>query len=296
MEPSNNFLLNAHKRKILGSKILYEVVQFVYREIRESIAILKLILASRKPFEGNSETNIIISLTSFPARIKYAWIPIETMFLQDTSFWKVVLVLSEEEFPDRQLPYRIRQQQMRGLEILWTQQNYRSYKKLLPTREAYPDAVIVTIDDDIFYEPQMLSKLLAASQKYPDAIIGYRGWIVTSDKNGLRPYIEWPEATPDTPPNQVFLTNGAGTLFKPDLLPNELLLDWQLASQLCPTGDDIWFWAVAKKAGVPLYCLGNHHLHCVRRQKSTPALETINRLGGQNDMQLRSVCNYFNFY
>ena len=279
-------------RLIPQNSLLFRALRFLYRESKETVKILKLILASRKPFQSHPDTNVIVSLTSFPARIKYAWIPIETMFLQDTLFWKVVLVLSEEEFPDKLLPYRIRQQEKRGLEILWTKSNIGSYKKLLPTRTSYPDATIVTIDDDVYYSPWMLRQLISAARNRPGTIIGFRGWAITLN-NKLLPYIEWPEANPITPTDNVFLTGAGGILYPPHLVSDNLLLNYELAKKLCPTADDIWFWAIARKAGIPLFCIGNHDIERVRRQRKSPALESINRERGQNDIQLKAIIEFF---
>ena len=66
-----------------------------------------------------------------------------------------------------------------------------------------------------------------------------------------------------------------------------------LAHNLCPYADDIWFWAIAKKAGVARYCLGNHMLQRVKGLKRTPALHKLNRDEGMNDWQLGAVTSYF---
>lgn len=196
---------------------------------------------------------------------------------------RVVLVLSDEEFPDRELQRRIRQQERRGLEILWTPHNTRSFKKLLPTRLAYPDSTIITIDDDLIYVPWLVSGLTSCAIEHPNAIIGHRGWEVRPEGNGLAPYITWAKASRSTPSDRVFLTSGGGTLYPPGVLPIELLTDIDLALKLCPTADDIWFWAVA---GVPAHCLDTVSYRPLRRQSGTPALQTMNVRGGQNDAQL----------
>lgn len=262
------------------------------KKIKEMFWVTQLRLRSRA-FIPDPRAKLIVSLTSFPARINHAWIAIESIFQQDLRPSKVVLVLSDEEFPTRELPKRIQHQVERGLEILWTPRDTRGYKKLLPARERYPDATIVTVDDDILFEPWRLRQLVEAAKVRRGAIIGHRGWVVTKTHNGLAPYVSWPIAGPETPAELTFLTSGAGTLFPPHVLPMDELLNIDLLLELCPLADDIWFWAVARTAGVECYCLGNHGLRSVQRLKRTPALYHSNWGEAQNDVQLAAVIAHF---
>ena len=60
---------------------------------------------------------LIVSLTSFPARIDQAWIPIERTLRGDLTPDLVVLVLAEDEFPGRVLPSPILRLARRGLQV-----------------------------------------------------------------------------------------------------------------------------------------------------------------------------------
>lgn len=262
----------------------------------ENAAIHRLRSALRRPCRLDPRSDVVVSLTSFPARIDHVWIAIESLLQQNAPPRKVVLVLAACEFPGRNLPTELQRQEERGLEILWTDHNTRSYKKLLPTREAYPQATIVTADDDVLYEPQMLSSLCSAAKARPNAIIGNAGTIIIAGRKGLLPYRQWPRADLSTPGDRVLLTGNGGILYPPDVLPSALLSDYELAARLCPAGDDIWFWAVARTAGVPVVCLGNHSLHMLRYQHATPRLATLNWEQDYNDVQLRRVFEHFGFF
>lgn len=48
-----------------------------------------------------------------------------------------------------------------------------------------------------------------------------------------------------------FLTGGAGTLFPPHSLPNEVL-NKEKNMELCPYADDVWFKAIAILNGTPI--------------------------------------------
>ncbi len=51
----------------------------------------------------------------------------------------------------------------KGLTIDWCE-DIKSYKKLIPTLKKYPDAIIVTADDDLIYDNKWLEQLYNAAQ------------------------------------------------------------------------------------------------------------------------------------
>lgn len=99
------------------------------------------------------EYDLILSLTTWKKRIndqslKYV---IYTMLKQKTSAkYKVVLVLSTDEFPDKNIPAWIYEldKVCDWFELLWTKENTRAYKKYFPVRRKYPDENICPLDDD----------------------------------------------------------------------------------------------------------------------------------------------------
>jgi len=248
------------------------------------------------PFQPDPASPLVVSLTSFPARMKFVWRAIESIFLQETKPARVVLVLSREEFPDQVLPQAVQLQCDRGLEILWTAANTRAYKKLLPTQVAYPDAHIVTIDDDVVYHPWLLTRLLEASRVNPAAVIGCRGRIVCGSARRLAPYQFWPMAGPDSPQERIVLTGVGGILYPPQSLAAEDLQNIGLARSLCPTADDFWFWACARLASSLPLCLGKSSYHSFYDAEQTDSLFILNGEGGMNDVQFQRLCDHFGLW
>jgi hypothetical protein len=238
----------------------------------------------------------VVSLTSFPARIDLVWRAIESIFQQDTKAARVVLVLSVEEFPDRQVPSSIAAQCSRGLEILWTPENTRAYKKLLPTKEAFPEATIVTVDDDVMYEPWMLTRLIEASRLAPNTVVGHRGRVITGAPHLLEPYQTWPMADPSTPRGRVLLTGVGGVLYPPSAIATPLLQDFATAKTLCPLNDDLWFWACTRLANTMPICLDNRSCVNFDDADATESLYSLNGPGGMNDVQFKAVCDHFGLW
>lgn len=270
------------------------------RPVRRDAAEIRDI--TRLRFRGHHATpsgdsrGVVVSLTTHPARIDHVWIPIETMLRQEQTPDRVVLVLSDAEFATRDVPRKLIEQQRRGLEILWTPQDGRSRLKLVPTRFAYPDATIVTVDDDCYFEPWVVSRLVADAREHSDTVIGHRGREIQRARTGLAAYNDWVKASPATPSERVFLTGVGGVLYPPGALPPELLADDALAAELCPTNDDIWFWALARVGRTPARCLGLSSYRPLGRQRHAPRLETVNLAGGANDIQFAAVIKHFGLH
>ena len=96
----------------------------------------------------------IISLTSWKERINTVS---KTLFslLQYCPGFHIVLVLSEEEFPqkEKELPTNLRLFIDNDLiEILWVYKNYKAFKKILFTMDKYQDVPIISADDDCIYK------------------------------------------------------------------------------------------------------------------------------------------------
>jgi hypothetical protein len=280
-------------RKSRVARSVYHASCRAARAALDQLVLVRLRFSRRRLAPTADPCGVIVSLTSYPARIAHAWIAIETMLRQDQPPDRIVLVLADEEFPARTVPRSLQRQQRRGLEILWTPRNGRSHDKLVPTRLAHPDATIITIDDDAAYKPWVVGRLTARARELPGAVLGHRGWTITCRDDALLPYRTWERASAATPASRVFLTGVGGTLYPPGSLPIDLLADTDLAQRLCPTADDVWFWALARVAGSPTHCLGLDSHRLRPEQARSPQLSTINRDQGQNDVQLARVIEHF---
>ena len=248
------------------------------------------------PPTGKIASNLIVSLTSFPARIKTTWIAVESILRQRIRPEKIALVLNKFEFGSSSyLPRELEKQKKHGLEIIWIEKDLRSYGKLIPVKAKYPEARIATVDDDIIYSEHMLSILIERQQLNPRQIIGCRGYEIQKDINGNpQPYTTWSPAGTATPSSNCFLTGVGGVLYPPDSLPWDVACNIELFESLCPTADDIWFWAMSLIHGSHRQCLGEHSVQEIKRFIKTPRLSRNNVSRGGNDRQLQLVINHFN--
>ena len=199
---------------------------------------------------------VIVSLTSYPAAIHFVPKAVKSILNGTVLPDMVILYLTFSQFPNSEIPMELTEMAKENpiFKIRDYKEDIRSYRKLYPAIIDFPEAIIVTIDDDVAYHKNMLHKLLAAHEKYPNAIIAHRVKQIKMDS----PYRKWRKYRwyhyfwKDLQPKYDNLQTGVGgVLYPPNSLKKEML-DTALFTEIAPTVDDIWFWAAAVANGVKL--------------------------------------------
>ncbi len=212
-------------------------------------------LRSLRSAEIARSPRLMVSLTSYPARIDDAFYAIVSLMRQSITPDALVLWLTAGQFPRREddLPQRIRSLIDKGLQIGWCDQIIRSYTKLIPALQAYPDDIVVTADDDIYYDERWLQRLYDSYLRDPHSIHAHRVHRCHLDASGQPlPYAAWDKAISTSDASLLnFATGCGGVLYPPrSLHPDVTLAD--LFTALCPTADDVWFWCMAVRQGTPI--------------------------------------------
>src|SRR5438445_5466095 len=119
---------------------------------------------------------LIVSLTSYPAR--YATLPLtlKCLLAQSIKADKTILWIAHEDMAS--LPKSITDLQARGLEIRPCK-NVRSYKKIIPALAAFPNAFIATADDDVYYSSHWPEKMVSLAGN--NTIVCHRADMVSFD-------------------------------------------------------------------------------------------------------------------
>lgn len=242
-----------------------------------------------------TQTDIIVSLTSFPSRINKVWQVIEIMKQQTYKPKKIFLWLSKEQFPSKKsVPESILKKEDDVFSIEFVDDDIRSHKKYYYVSQNYPNADILLIDDDIYYPTDMIESLVAARQNNPQAIICRYGYTIKYDNHKMpMPYNMWEHVTKYSEDNKLFFGSGGGMLFKPYTLYKDLI-DKVLFLKLTPTADDIWLNAMARLSNVPIVMLKPALPLPVIIRGQKEALSKINVGQGKNDEQIKAVSRYYN--
>jgi hypothetical protein len=220
-------------------------------------AILQLLLTRRakrrlkRPGAGRLHglpSQLIVSLTSYPARFNTLHLTLACLLDQTVKADRTILWIAKQ---DRQaLPPAVLAFEDRGLEIRVCD-DLRSYKKLIPALQAFPEASIATADDDIFYPRNWLEILVEAVEE--GVIPCHRAHRIRRNADGtFRPYVDWENDVQDAKARQasseILATSGAGALYSRRSF-DPRVTDRSLFERLCPDGDDLWFYWCARMRG-----------------------------------------------
>ncbi len=252
---------------------------------------------SHKQLSGSID--VVVSLTTFPARIDKVYITIESLFRQNVQPKVIHLWLSSLEIDPDKLPKSIRRLIKRGLKVSFVKENVRSYKKMVYALGAYPESVIITVDDDIIYPAFWLEKLYETHIKYPEDIICYRGHNIQLDKHGkIYPYQKFMEnknsiAKHNESSYSLLPTGVSGILYPPCSL-NQIVTDKDKYMRLAPHADDIWFKCCSLLNGRKARRVFRKNIHFpVIKGTQKVALYKKNVYENLNDIQLNDVFNEY---
>ena len=240
------------------------------------------------------QTEIIVSLTSFPERIEDVWQVVKCLFRQTYKPRKILLWLSKEQFPTKNLlPASLTALVNDVFEIRFVEGDIRSHKKHYYVSKEYPNSLVLLVDDDIYYPADMIERLLFAYKQNPNAIICQYGSIIRFDRKGkILPYAEWERVTQQSKDKQLFFGSGGGTLF----VPSKLYADFtnmEVFMELTPWADDVWINAMVRLARLPIMMLKPRVLLPIvgKGQKITLCAENVGR--GKNDIQIAALSKYY---
>ncbi len=239
---------------------------------------------------------LVISLTTYGKRLYDVYLTIESIMQQTLKPNKIVLWLGDD-LEKEELPIVLKQQMSRGLEVRYCK-DLKSYKKLIPSLQSFPDDIIVTIDDDIFYTYDMLENLFRSYQKLPDQIHANRVHRMLFDSEGkLKRYNDWIYESKQADLSMLnFPTGCAGTLYPPHILSEEVLNEAAFM-QLAPRADDVWFKAMAMLNKVKCQKVQTHDPYLFFNDDVQDVALSIGNVDqGGNDGQIQAVFEKYDIY
>ena len=203
----------------------------------------------------------IVSFTSYPGRIGIVPQVLDSLYAQRLKPDKILLWLAEEQFPNKEadLPKVMVEDAHSGkYELRWCD-DIGSHKKYFYTMQEFPDDIVVTVDDDMSYHPDMLKTLYESYLRYPTAVSALLTKLILFDDKGiLSPPNDWIyDFTQLTTPSMQLMAIGVGgVLYPPKLLDDRvfdkatILRDLTIGDTYC--SDDIWLKTHEALAGVPV--------------------------------------------
>ena len=247
---------------------------------------------------SNVNNNIIVSLTSYGRRVSnnVVYYTVCSILRQNIKPDKIVLSLDYTNWNEDNLPPKLLSLKSKGVEFLFCE-DLKSYKKLVPTLEKYPEYTIITVDDDCIYPRNALTQLLEEHEKNPSDIICLYAMNPIVEEGVPVHYKDWGVLKKYTEGKFVFPIGAAGVLYPPDSLCG-FVSDKELFQKLSPLADDIWFWFCALYKGT--------NKIFVPRKKETFSFDMLyqnthkgsslthtNKHQGKNDEQFKNIFDHF---
>lgn len=206
--------------------------------------------------ENKHKQQVVISMTSFPAAIPFAEDAVRSLLNGSVLPDKLILYVTLSQFAEGEMPEGLLAlaKESPVFEIRNYDRDIRSYRKLIPALADFPEAIIVTVDDDVYYHRNMLKDLLDLHAQIPDAILAHRAKRIKYGK----PYKKWCKyrwyhflfKRIHRSFNNL-LTGVGGVLYPPHSLRPDML-NPDLFTAIAPRCDDFWFWAATALNGVPV--------------------------------------------
>lgn len=276
-----NFRYN-QKKLILENKILHSVEKGI---------------SSQK----YCEREIIVSLTSYGRRLQDVCFTIESI-MQQTMLPNRIILNLDASCHNTKLPLALQKQMHRGLEIRIIDDDIKSYKKLLPTMKDYPEAVIITVDDDLLYDFDIIERLYNSYVEKPTMIHALRTHVIQVNKYG-KPlnYLKWKWGTSESEnSNRVFATGVGGILYPPRCFSEEVF-NQDVFKNICPSADDVWFHAMALINGKKVVKVSARNRYgddyILNEDVQDLGLRNLNYGNEQqNDVQIKAVYEKYGIY
>lgn len=269
--------------------IIFRCVKYLLRVLANIYVFLFMRVKAVKTNINND--TIIVSLTSYPARISKLWMVIKTLLNQkEVDNLKVILWLSKEQFPKGldSLPNSLTCLINKGLDIRFVHDDLKSHKKYYYAFKEYPNNIVVTVDDDIIYSLKLVKTLLDAHYKFPSCIICNRGVIISKEK----PYNFWKKVDNFMIPQNCILPTGIGGVLYPPHCYSDDIFNIDAIKSTCINGDDLWLNLMCRLNQKQIVHTGGNFgfISVLSSQKTALCIDNLDK--NKNDLQIELISEW----
>lgn len=206
-----------------------------------------------KALSSSTERNprIIVSLTSYAKRFPTLDICLKSLLNQTLLPDRLILYLSKREDVSN-IPKRVKKLKKYGLEIKFVDDDLKPHKKYYYAIQEFPNDIIITVDDDVVYDKNLIKSLYDEYLKFPNCVIAARAHKITFKNNKVQKYKDWEKAVSQKEvPSFLFLPTGVGGVLYPPHVFKRILFDKEYIASFL-TVDDLWLKNVEILSDVPV--------------------------------------------
>ncbi|HSC87925.1 MAG TPA: glycosyltransferase, partial [Polyangiaceae bacterium] len=239
------------------------------------------------------QEEIVVSLTTIAPRLYDIGTTIESLLHQTLKPDRIVLWLDQTKVSPSDVPLSLQKQMERGLTIRFVE-DIGSHTKLVPALREFPNAVVITVDDDVLYPQHLLELLHRAYQADRSKIYCTRARHISVLKTRDFHYTkDWPNLLEEVEGLNVLPLGVGGVLYPPGILDAEVF-DLAEQKRLAPKADDIWFKAMSLKKGVVCKRIAvPSQFFPVRPFSQEVSLHHANVHGRENERQIMACFQHY---
>lgn len=224
--------------------------------------------------------DVIISLATYNRRLPKIKQTLPMIISQKCPYKKIIINVQDDCNNDEFRQFEEFKKLSDKIEVVKRPAKWRALNKIIYTYREYPDDIIITCDDDIFYDDYLFSALLDMHTKHPECIIAHEinPVIIENDGKIRTPICVEPKLL------QVefgkYMTGCC--LFPPHIFDGSSIRidDYDRFIELTDgVNDEIWLWTLSTLLGVQ--CIGLNYtysfdLDCAAMPPEDFALSNIN--------------------
>lgn len=239
---------------------------------------------------------IVVSLTSYGSRLDEVHLAIRSIMDQSVRPNRIVLYLDRPD-NETKLNSNLEKLQHFGLEIRFGVDNLKAHNKFQYARKEFPDAVIITIDDDVVYPSDAIGSLMRCHHRFPKCVVARRAHRIKANaQNEILPYKDWEGEwrEKDPRPRNSLLATGVGAVLYPPRCFSDIVADSELIRELALQNDDLWLKAIEILEGIEVVSVNTdtpHPFIIAGTQHDT--LNSSNVEQGENDVIFKNLMERF---
>lgn len=237
----------------------------------------------------NINKDIIVSLTSYPSRLQKLHYVIRSLLHQKMSPYKIILYLGSDT-KDSDIPYSLKKLQKYNFEIKKNYEDLKPHKKYFYAMQEFSDKIIITVDDDLIYDENLISDLYNSYKKYPNCVSARRVHKMTQKDNKIESYNNWLwEYKNELNPSHSLLATGCGgVLYPAHIFPKETFNKDDI-KKYCLNTDDIWLKFMELKNDIKVVFTNSKIIHplTIRNSQDSGLMHTNTSNENRNDINIK---------
>ena len=203
----------------------------------------------KKKAKKAEKPRIIISMSTMPWRCQNIKATVDSLFSGLVKPDKFILYITHDDF--KEIPAHLVKlmEENKNFEVHWSDKNYKVATKLLPALKEYPDDIIINVDDDYTYSPDLVKNLYHSHLLDKTAVITVAGHRIGMSPEGYLynagcyTYNKFDTLVKfRTKGFDIMHLSGHGTLYPPHIFDDTDVFNDEERMKHWATQDEMWCW------------------------------------------------------